>query len=64
MRILNLHGNCGGAEGAVPLGEALKVNSRLTTLRLSHNELRSEGGMAIADALLVNSMLISVEIIA
>jgi hypothetical protein len=51
-----------GFDGAESLAEALKVNSRLTTLQLEGNGIDSDGAIAIADALKVNTSLTDVNL--
>ena len=46
-----------GDQGASAIGEALKVNGALTTLRLGNNNIGEQGVIAIANALKVNGAL-------
>ena len=54
---LDLFHNSIGAEGAIAIAEALKVNAVVTTLRLNDNNIGPEGAIAIAEALKVNAVL-------
>ena len=44
-------------KGAKAIGEALKVNTSLTSINLGHNNIGDEGGKAIEEALRVNTSL-------
>ena len=57
LTTLHLNHNQIGAEGAITIAEALKVNAVLTTLFLFSNEIGDEGAKAIAQALKVNAVL-------
>ena len=59
---LNLHSNSIGGEGARAIGDALHVNSVLTSLDLGVNEIGDEGAKAIGAALHVNSVLTSLDL--
>jgi len=54
---LNLMWNQIGDEGAIAIGEALRVNASLTSLDLANNWIGDKGGVAIANALAVNATL-------
>jgi Ran GTPase-activating protein 1 len=57
MTTLHLGLNQIGAEGAIAIAEALKVNAVLTELSLWINNIGPEGAIAIAEALKVNAVL-------
>ncbi|EGD77003.1 hypothetical protein PTSG_12575 [Salpingoeca rosetta] len=59
---VNLADNDLGPEGGKAIGEALKVNTTLTSLDLYSNNLRPEGGKAIGEALKVNTTLTSLDL--
>ena len=49
---------CGiGDQGAIAIGEALKVNGALTSLSLRANRISDEGATAIAEGLKFNGAL-------
>jgi hypothetical protein len=54
--------NAIGAEGAVVLADALKVNSSLTKSSLCINDIGDEGASALANALKVNTSVTSIEL--
>ena len=69
LRTLDLSENKIGPEGASALGEALKVNTVVTTLILwgnkiggEGNKIGGEGAKAIAEALKVNAVLTSLDV--
>ena len=57
MTTLYLGLNQIGADGAIAIVEALKVNAVVTTLFLSNNSIGDEDAKAIAEALKVNAVL-------
>ena len=54
---IDLRVNNIGVEGVKAIGEALKVNTSLTSIFLGGNEIGDEGGKAIGEALKVNTSL-------
>jgi hypothetical protein len=52
---MHLHCNGIGAEGALALAGALKINTSLTKLLLMDNGIGNDGASALADALKVNT---------
>lgn len=57
LKIINLSWNGFGNEGALALGEALKVNNVLTELDISSNHINNEGTMKLCKGLEVNGSL-------
>jgi len=57
LRHLLLSHNFVGDQGAVAIGEALKVNSSLETLTLKNNRIGAQGLQAIGEAIAVNNTL-------
>ena len=53
----SLYNNQIGDQGAMAIGEALKVNGALTSLWLAENKIGDQGATAIAKALVVNGAL-------
>ena len=51
-----------GDEGAKAIGEALKVDTSLTSMYLLHNNIGDEGGKAIGEALKVNTSLTKINL--
>ena len=47
---LSLRGNSFGTEGAKPLADALRVNSGLTHLDVTYNQLGEDGRSVLSDA--------------
>jgi Ran GTPase-activating protein (RanGAP) involved in mRNA processing and transport len=59
---IDLEDNRIGAEGALMLADALKVNTSVTTIDIGHNTIGDEGASALADALIVNTSLTSIDL--
>jgi Ran GTPase-activating protein (RanGAP) involved in mRNA processing and transport len=57
LTVLNLGRNSIGDDGAVAMGEALKVDMLLTKLDLNGNRIGNFGAVALGEALTVNSSL-------
>lgn len=57
LKILNLSWNGIGNEGALALGEALKVNNVLVHLDISNNQINNEGAKKLCRGLEVNGKL-------
>ncbi|KAH0620474.1 hypothetical protein JD844_020982 [Phrynosoma platyrhinos] len=57
LKILNLAWNGFGNEGALALGEALKVNMVLTELDISNNHINNEGTVKLCKGLELNGSL-------
>ena len=55
--VFSLGGNRIGNQGAIAIGEALKVNTALKTLVLPFNEIGDAGATAMGQALAVNASL-------
>ena len=49
-------------KGAKAIGEALKVNTSLTEIYLTDNNIGDEGGKAIGEALKVNTSLTKINL--
>jgi hypothetical protein len=62
LRTLDLSQNKIGPEGALALGEALKVNAVLTKLVLDRNDIGVDGAKAIAEVLKVNAVLTTLDL--
>ena len=54
LKDLWLNNSSIGDEGAVALGEALRVNASLTSINLYKNKICQEGAVALASALKVS----------
>ncbi len=59
FRRLNLSDNYIGAQGAASLGEALRVNTSITSLNLSCNYIGAAGAASLGEALHVNTSITS-----
>lgn len=57
LKILNLSWNGIGNEGALALGEALKVNNMLVHLDISNNQINDKGAKKLCRGLEVNGKL-------
>ena len=57
----SLRNNKIGDQGAIAIGEALKVNGALTKLFLNRNSFGDQGAIAIGEALKVNGALKTLE---
>jgi hypothetical protein len=62
LRSLNFCSNQIGDEGALALGEALKLNSTLTYLQLGQNNISNKGALALGSALESNPVLTSLSL--
>jgi hypothetical protein len=51
-----------GIDGVKALADALKVNSTITSINLSYNNVDVDGAKALADALKVNSTITSIDL--